>query len=85
MEGSWQDGDAGLSGKPAKTLQMNTMSAAGRSLLAGSLMNEEVSQEELLVSLRKPSCSPHLCFRVGSYRVGSEFIDCQPWEKLNWV
>ncbi len=40
---------AGLTGRAAKTMQMNTLSAAGRSLLAGSLLEEEVSQEELLV------------------------------------
>lgn len=39
-------------GKLAKNIQMNTMSAAGRSLLAGSLMDEEISQEELLVGCK---------------------------------
>jgi hypothetical protein len=42
-------GISGLTGRAAKSMQMNTLSAAGRSLLAGSLLEEEVSQEELLV------------------------------------
>jgi len=42
--------DVGLTGRAAKNMQMNTLSAA---LLAGSLLEEEVSQEELLVSHRR--------------------------------